>query len=299
METQATILHADLDAFYASVEQLLNPSLRGKPIAVGGGVVLAASYEAKAFGVHGGMSGRTARELCPELVFVGGHFSEYQRLGDAAIAILGDFTPLVERISIDEAFADVAGCTHLFGAPAEIAAPIRQRVRTELGLPISVGVARTKHLAKIASQVAKPDGLVVVDPATELEFLHDLPVGLMWGVGPVTKAKLADQGIVTIGQLANTPGRSLERLLGHAVGEKLRSLAWNRDPREIRTHHRARSAGAQSALGRQPAVERGLRARAAPPRRSGRLAAPRQGARRPHRHRAGPLRATCAPSRGR
>ena len=256
METQATILHADLDAFYASVEQLLDPSLRGKPIAVGGGVVLAASYEAKAFGVHGGMSGRKARELCPQLVFVGGHFSDYQRLGDAAIAILGDFTPLVERISIDEAFADVAGCTHLFGAPAEIAATIRRRVRAELGLAISVGVARTKHLAKIASQVAKPDGLVVVDPATELEFLHDLPVGLMWGVGPVTRAKLADQGIFTIGQLANTPGRSLERLLGHAVGEKLRSLAWNRDPREIRTHHRARSAGAQSALGRQPAVER-------------------------------------------
>ena len=236
METQATILHADLDAFYASVEQLLDPSLQGKPIAVGGGVVLAASYEAKAFGVRGGMSGRKARELCPQLIFVGGHFSEYQRLGDAAIAILGDFTPLVERISIDEAFADVAGCTHLFGAPAEIAATIRRRVRAELGLPISVGVARTKHLAKIASQVAKPDGLVVVDPATELEFLHDLPVGLMWGVGPVTRAKLAEQGIFTIGQLADMPGRSLERLLGHAAGEKLRSLAWNRDPREIPRH---------------------------------------------------------------
>lgn len=256
MGTEATILHADLDAFYASVEQLLNPALRGKPIAVGGGVVLAASYEAKAFGVRGGMSGRAARELCPQLVFVGGNFSEYQRLGDAAIAILGDFTPLVERISIDEAFADVAGCTHLFGSPAEIAATIRRRVCSELGLPISIGVARTKHLAKIASQVAKPDGLVVVDPATELDFLHDLPVGLMWGVGPVTEAKLRDQGILTIGQLAQTPGRSLERLLGHAAGDKLYSLAWNRDPREIRAHHRARSAGAQSALGRQPAIER-------------------------------------------
>ena len=162
---EATILHADLDAFYASVEQLLDPSLRGKPIAVGGGVVLAASYEAKAFGVRGGMPGRKARELCPQLIFVGGHFSEYQRLGDAAMRVLDDFTPLVERISIDEAFADVAGCTHLFGSPAEIAATIRRRVRAELGLPISVGVARTKHLAKIASQVAKPDGLVVVDPA--------------------------------------------------------------------------------------------------------------------------------------
>ena len=266
------------------------PSLRGKPIAVGGGVVLAASYEAKAFGVHGGMSGRKARELCPELVFVGGHFGEYQRLGDAAIAILGDFTPLVERISIDEAFADVAGCTHLFGTPAEIAATIRRRVRTELGLPISVGVARTKHLAKIASQVAKPDGLVVVDPATELAFLHDLPVDLMWGVGPVTRAKLADQGIFTIGQLANTPGRSLERLLGHAVGEKLGSLAWNRDPREIRTHHagaiRRRAVRARTAARRRA----GLQARLASPRRSGRLAPPRQGARRPDGHRARSLR---------
>ena len=256
METPATILHADLDAFYASVEQLLDPNLRGRPIAVGGGVVLAASYEARAFGVRGGMSGRKARELCPQFVFVGGHFDEYQRLGDAAIAILGDFTPLVERISIDEAFADVAGCTHLFGTPAGIAATIRGRVRTELGLPISIGVARTKHLAKIASQVAKPDGLVVVDPARELDFLHDLPVGLMWGVGPVTEARLKDRGILTIGQLAKTPGHSIERLLGRAAGEKLRSLAWNRDPRQIRTQHRARSAGAQSALGRQPAIAR-------------------------------------------
>jgi DNA polymerase-4 len=251
-----TILHADLDAFYASVEQLLDPSLRGRPIAVGGGVVLAASYEAKAFGVRGGMSGRHARELCPGLVFVGGHFADYQRLGDAAIAILGDFTPRVERVSIDEAFADVAGCTHLFGPPAEIAAAIRRRVRTELGLPISVGVARTKHLAKIASQVAKPDGLVVVDPTAELAFLHHLPVELMWGVGPVTRARLADRGILTIGQLAGTPGRSLQRLLGPAAGQKLHALAWNRDPRAIRPHARARSAGAQSALGRQPAVER-------------------------------------------
>src|SRR5215470_16148058 len=238
METPATILHADLDAFYASVEQLLDPSLRGKPIAVGGGVVLAASYEAKAFGIHGGMPGRRARELCPQLIFVGGHFSEYQRLGDAAIAVLNDFTPLVERISIDEAFADVAGCTHLFGTPAEIANTIRRRVRAELGLPISIGVARTKHLAKIASQVAKPDGLVVVDPATELEFLHHLPVELMWGVGPATKARLNAEGIVTIGQLAVAPGRSLDRLLGPAAGEQLAALAWNRDPREIRIDRR-------------------------------------------------------------
>ena len=144
MATTATILHADLDAFYASVEQLLDPSLRGKPIAVGGGVVLAASYEARVFGVRGGMPGRQARELCPQLIFVGGHFKDYQRLGDAAIAVISDFTPLVERISIDEAFADVAGCTHLFGPADEIGGAIRRRVRTEIGLPISIGVARTR-----------------------------------------------------------------------------------------------------------------------------------------------------------
>ena len=255
MATAATILHADLDAFYASVEQLLDPSLRGKSIAVGSGVVLASSYEAKAHGIRAGMSGWRARQLCPQLIFVGGHFAEYQRLGDAAIKVLNDFTPLVERISIDEAFADVAGCTHLFGPPSEIARAIRRRVRRELGLPISVGVARTKHLAKIASQVAKPDGLVIVDPDTELEFLHDLPVELMWGVGPVTKARLTEIGVLTIGQLAKIPGWSLERLLGPAASDKLTALAWNRDPREIKAHRRAHSAGAQSALGRKPAEE--------------------------------------------
>jgi DNA polymerase IV len=217
--------------------------------------VLAASYEAKAFGISSGMSGRRAQELCPQLIFVGGHFEDYQRLGDAAINVLNDFTPLVERISIDEAFADVAGCTHLFGPPPEIARAVRRRVREELGLPISIGVARTKHLAKIASQVAKPDGLVVVDPESELGFLHDLPVELMWGVGPMTRARLAEIGVQTIGQLANLPGWSLERIVGRAAGEKLAALAWNRDPREIRTHHRARSAGAQSALGKKPAEE--------------------------------------------
>src|SRR5438094_3878228 len=154
------------------------------------------------------MPGRQARDLCPQLTFVSGHFKHYQPLGDAAIMVLNDFTPLVERISIDEAFADVAGCTHLFGSPADIARTIRRRVRDELGLPISIGVARTKHLAKIASQVAKPDGLVVVDPATELDFLHDLPVELMWGVGPVARAQLAAIGITTLGHVGGRPGRT-------------------------------------------------------------------------------------------
>lgn len=255
MGTAATILHADLDSFYASVEQLLDPSLIGKPIAVGGGIVLAASYEAKAFGVYTPMPGWKAKELCPDLIFVGGHFDQYQRLGDAAIKVLGDYTPLVERISIDEAFADVAGTEHLFGPPEEIARTIRRRVRDELGLPISVGVARTKHLAKIGSQVAKPDGMVVIEPAREIEFLHKLPVELMWGVGPVTKAKLASEGIATIGQLANSSSGLLTRLLGPAAGDKLADLAWNRDQREIVTDRRAHSAGAQSALGRKPATE--------------------------------------------
>ncbi len=251
MAASATILHADLDSFYASVEQLLDPNLLGIPMAVGGGVVLAASYEAKAFGVRGGMTGRRARELCPQLKFVGGHFKEYVRLGDAVIDVYRDFTPQIERISIDEAFMDVSGSTHLFGTPTQMAVAIRTRVREEIGLPVSVGIARTKHLAKIASQVAKPDGLLHVEPERELEFLHPLPVELMWGVGPVTKARLAERGIRTIGELAEVPGQSLDHLLGKAAGAKLGALAWNRDPREIETHRKAGSVGAQSALGRR------------------------------------------------
>jgi DNA polymerase-4 len=251
---RATILHADLDAFYASVEQLLDPSLRGRPIAVGGGphggVVLAASYEAKIHGVSGGMPGWRARELCPEIGFVRGHFNRYQDLADQVMDILADVTPAVERISIDEAFLDVSGATHLFGAPSGIAALLRRRVRAEVGLPISIGVARTKHLAKVASQVAKPDGLVVVEPDAEREFLDPLPVGLMWGVGPVAERRLADRGIRTIGELARTPSFSLEKLLGQAVGARLSALSVNEDPRRVVTSHRARSIGAQSAIGR-------------------------------------------------
>ena len=251
----ATILHADLDAFYASVEQLLDPALRGRPIAVGGGpnggVVLAASYEAKAFGVQGGMPGWRAARLCPRLTFVRGHFSEYQRLADDVMAVLEDVTPLVERISIDEAFLDVSGANHLFGPSDMIAATIRRRVRAEVGLPISVGVARTKHLAKIASQVAKPDGLVVVEPGTEREFLDPLPVSLIWGVGPVNQQRLADRGIRTIGELAATPSSAVERILGQAVGHKLSAMSHDEDPRRVVTSRRARSVGAQSAVGRR------------------------------------------------
>lgn len=250
-----TILHADLDAFYASVEQLLDPALRGRPIAVGGstggGVVLAASYEAKAYGVQGGMPGWRAARLCPDLTFVRGTFGEYPRIADEVMVILGDVTPAIQRISIDEAFLDVSGSTHLFGSPATIARNLRRRVRLEVGLPISVGAARTKHLAKVASQVAKPDGLVVVETEDELAFLDPLPVSLMWGVGPVAERRLAELGIHTIGDLARTPTRALERLLGHAVGERLSALALNDDPRRVASGGRARSVGAQSALGRR------------------------------------------------
>ena len=245
----ATILHADLDAFYASVEQLLDPSLKGLPIAVGGGVVLAASYEARAHGVRGGMPSRMARQLCPSIKFVAGHFHEYQRLGDAVMAVFGDFTPLVERISIDEGFLDVTGAVHLFGTPRCIAVSIRQRVRDEIGLPVSIGVARTKHLAKVASQVAKPDGLVVVEPDDERAFLDPLPVGLIWGVGKVTEGLLHRAGIDTIGQLASTDSSILEHLIGKVSGAKLASLSANIDPRPVRPTRGARSVGAQSALG--------------------------------------------------
>jgi DNA polymerase IV len=256
----ATILHADLDAFYASVEQLLDPSLRGRPIAVGGGVVLAASYEARAFGVRAGMAGWRARQLCPDLRLVGGHFEHYQRLGDEAIGVLRDFTPQVERISIDEAFADVAGSTHLFGAPSDIARRVRCRVRREIGLPVSVGVARTKHLAKIASQVAKPDGLVVVEPQDEREFLRPLPVELMWGVGAVTRQRLADLGIHRIGDLAATSPDLLEHLLGQAAGARLGLLSRNVDPRRIEHTRTAASMGAQAALGERTATSALVRA---------------------------------------
>ncbi|MFZ0160670.1 MAG: DNA polymerase IV [Kineosporiaceae bacterium] len=256
MASGPNILHADLDAFYASVEQLLDPALRGRPIAVGGsargGVVLAASYEAKAHGVQGGMPGWRARRLCPALTFVRGHFGEYQRLADAVMDVLRDITPAVERISIDEAFLDVSGATHLFGPPATIGTALRRRVREDVGLPISVGAACTKHLAKVASQVAKPDGLVVVEPGAERQFLDPLPVGLMWGVGPVSQQRLAEHGIRTIGDLARESSSALERLLGQAVGAKLNALAHNEDPRRVVTSGRARSVGAQSAIGRHP-----------------------------------------------
>jgi DNA polymerase-4 len=256
---RATILHADLDAFYASVEQLLNPSLRNRPIAVGGSVVLAASYEARSYGVRGGMPGWRARQLCCDLLFVGGHFDRYQQFGDDVVSVFHDFTPRVERVSIDEAFLDVAGAVHLFGTPSEIAAAIRRRVRNDIGLPLSVGVARTKHLAKVASQVAKPDGLVAVDPDDERDFLDPLPIRLIWGVGPTTERRLHEAGISTIGQLAKTGSPILGGLLGQTAGAKLAALSANVDERPVQQPARSKSMGAQAALGRREATPQLIR----------------------------------------
>ena len=235
------------------VEQLLDPSLRNRPIAVAQ-CGPAASYEARIYGVHGGMPGWRARQLCGDLVFVGGHFARYQQFGDEVVSVFHDFTPRVERVSIDEAFLDVAGAVHLFGAPSEIAAAIRRRVRAEIGLPLSVGVARTKHLAKVASQVAKPDGLVAVDPDGEAAFLDPLPIGLIWGVGPTTERRLHEAGISTIGQLATAGSPILGRLLGQAAGAKLADLSANVDERAVATSARSKSMGAQAALGRRDAT---------------------------------------------
>ena len=247
----ATILHADLDSFYASVEQRDEPRLRGRPVIVGAGVVLAASYEAKARGVRTAMGGRSARRLCPDAVVVSPRMSAYSEASKAVFAVFEDTAPLVEGLSIDEAFLDVRGLDHIAGTPVEIAARLRRRVRDEVGLPITVGVARTKFLAKVASAVAKPDGLLVVEPERELDFLHPLPVEALWGVGRVTGAKLHERGITTVGQVAMLAERDLVLMLGRASGRHLHALAHNHDPRPVQRRQRRRSIGAQRALGRR------------------------------------------------
>jgi DNA polymerase-4 len=248
----ATILHADLDAFFASVEQRDDPRLRGRPVIVGGGVVLAASYEAKAFGIETAMGGRQARRLCPSAVVVPPRMSAYSEASKAVFAVFEDTTPLVEGLSIDEAFLDVRGLERLAGAPAEIAARLRRRVLAEAGLPITVGIARTKFLAKVASGVAKPNGLLAVPPDDELGFLHPLPVERLWGVGRVSAAKLHARGIRTVGQVAALDEAVLEYLLGRAAGRQIHALAHNRDPRRVQTGRRRGSIGSQRALGRRP-----------------------------------------------
>jgi DNA polymerase-4 len=249
--TKATILHADLDAFYASVEQRDQPRLLGKPVIVGGGVVLAASYEAKRRGVRTAMGCTQARRLCPDAIVVPPRMSAYTDASRAVFAVFDDTTPLVEGLSIDEAFLDVRGMERIAGTPRQIAARLRCRVREQVGLPITVGVARTKFLAKVASGVAKPDGLLIVPPAAELGFLHPLPVQRLWGVGPVTAEKLLRHGITTVGQVARIDERVLVEMLGRASGRQLHALAHNRDRRRVTPGVRRRSMGAQRALGRR------------------------------------------------
>jgi DNA polymerase-4 len=249
---EANILHADLDSFFASVEQRDDPRLKGKPVIVGGGVVLAASYEAKAHGVETAMGGRQAKRLCPRAIVVPPRMSAYSEASKAVFAVFDDTTPLVEGLSIDEAFLDVRGLERISGTPEEIGVTLRRRVLDEVGLPITVGVARTKFLAKVASAVAKPDGLLVVPPDGELEFLHPLPVERLWGVGVKTAEKLHARGIVTVRQVAELDETVLVELLGRASGRHLHALAHNRDPRRVRTGQRRRSMGSQRALGRRP-----------------------------------------------
>jgi DNA polymerase-4 len=247
---EATILHADVDSFYASVEQRDDPRLRGKPVIVGAGVVLAASYEAKAYGVRTAMGGAVARRLCPSAVVVAPRMSAYAEASKALYRVFDDTTPVVEGLSIDEAFLDVRGMRRLAGGPTEIAARLRREIRARVGLPVTVGVARTKFLAKVASGVAKPDGLLVVPPERELAFLHALPVERLWGVGAVTAAKLHQLGITSVGEVAKLPERALVSALGRASGRQLHALAHNHDPRPVQPRRRRGSIGSQCALGR-------------------------------------------------
>jgi DNA polymerase-4 len=247
---EATILHADLDSFYASVEQRDDPALRGRPVIVGGGVVLAASYEAKAYGVRTAMGGAAARRLCPQAVVVPPRMAAYTQASDAVLAVFHDTSPLVEPISVDEAFIDVTGLRRVSGTPVQIAARLRSDVRDRVGLPITVGIARTKFLAKVASQEAKPDGLLLVPPGRELAFLHPLPVRRLWGVGAVTADKLHAHGIETVADVAELSESMLASLVGGAMGGRLYALSRNIDLRRVSTGVHRRSVGAQRALGR-------------------------------------------------
>jgi DNA polymerase IV len=247
---EATILHADVDSFFASVEQRDDPALRGRPVIVGGWVVLAASYEAKAAGVKTAMSAGEARRRCPGVVVVQPRMRAYSEASQAMFTVFDDASPLVEPLSIDEAFLDVRGMHRIAGSPAEIAARLRRDVRERVGLPITVGVARTKFLAKVASGVAKPDGLLVVEPDRELAFLHPLEVERLWGVGPATARKLHAVRLFTVGDVAGLSEETLIALLGRASGRQLYALSRNHDARRVRPGRRRGSIGAQRALGR-------------------------------------------------
>ena len=246
---QPAILHADVDAFYASVAQRDDPTLRGRPVAVGSWVVMAASYEARAFGVRGGMATSRARRLCPSLVLADPGWEAFAEASKAVFAVFDRCTTIVEPGSMEEAFLDVSG---LDEHPRRIAERLRREVREEAGLPLSVGVARTKVLAKIASRSAKPDGLYVVEPERELAFLHALPVERIWGVGPATTRKLHAHGLTKVSDAAAVPEADLVAILGPAAGRYVHAIANNREYRRVRRRRGRRSFGAQRALGRSP-----------------------------------------------
>lgn len=249
---RAAILHADLDAFYASVEQRDDPRLRDRPVAVGGGVVLAASYEAKRRGVATAMGARQARALCPGLVVVPPRFDAYVEASHAVFDLFHRTTPMVQGISIDEAFLDVRGLHRIDSAPVEIARRLRTQVRDEVGLPITVGVARTPFLAKVASRVAKPEGLLLVEPEDEAAFLHPLPLERLWGVGDVTAARLHSFGLRTAGDVAALPRSVLVGALGPAAGGHLFAVVHGSTPERVVVGRRRGSVGAQRALGHGP-----------------------------------------------
>jgi DNA polymerase IV len=243
----ATIMHLDLDAFFASVELLERPDLRGLPVIVGGrggrSVVTAATYEARKYGVNSAMPMSVALRRCPNAIVLEPHFERYRHFSKVVMSLCGDVTPLVEQLSIDEAFMDVAGARRLLGTPWQIGTALRARVFAETGLHCSIGIATTKFIAKLASGLAKPDGLLVVPGETTLQFLHPLPISALWGVGAKTAEQLERLGLRTVGDVANTPPTSLTKMLGAAAGHKLHELSWARDPRAVETSREEKSVG--------------------------------------------------------
>ncbi len=240
------ILHVDMDAFFVSVELLDHPELRGKPVAVGGkerGVVAAASYEAREYGVNSAMPVGQAYKKCPQLIMLPVRGAKYRDVSRRIMAILRDITPRIEQVSVDEAFLDVVGARRIFGSPVEIAKLIRRRIRQQENVPASIGIAATKHVAKIASAQAKPDGWMLISADQTLPFLHSLPVGVMWGVGSRTLEKLDREGVATVGDMANLGEARLVRVLGRAAGSHLYRLAMGIDERPVQTEREEKSVG--------------------------------------------------------
>lgn len=253
-DTGCTVLHVDMDAFYASVELIDRPELKGKPVIIGGsagrGVVLSATYEARAFGVHAAMPVSRAQRMCPQAVVISPRHHRYAEVSEGVMAIFRDITPAVEPLSLDEAFLDVSGAVRRLGRPREIAAMIRARVEAEQSITCSVGVAPNKFVAKVASTNAKPNGMLIVPSSRIIEFLHPMPVGALWGVGPKTEEQLQRLGLRTVGDLAHTPVSTLERALGQAVGRHLAELAWGRDERTVVADEPERSIGNEETFSR-------------------------------------------------